>query len=199
MRVYQVVPLLGFWFVLLSGSALSSTCRAEDDAPSIMDYGLRGVWTGAELGLAVGYLSTGSSYESHEWRNLVLGVGVGALSGIALGISLGIVDVSRDPPRTGGYVLRDMGYGTFLGALTGTAVGALFMVDSGRAKDLLIGAAYGALFGAATGVVFGAIEGSSDSDRSSHKADDHDHTQVSPTLLFVEGSRAPLPGVAAIF
>ncbi len=111
--------------------------------------------------MAAGYIATGSDYESHEWRKLAFGAGVGALSGLGLGLTLGIVDATSQPPATGWLVLRDIGYGTGLGALAGTAVGALFLIDSGEPKDLLTGAAIGALVGAGAGAIFGVIEAAS--------------------------------------
>src|SRR4029453_6973386 len=106
-----------------------SPSRAEtEDAPSIVAYGFDGFWTGAQIGLASGYLATGSHYESREWRKLVFGAGVGALVGVGTGITLGIVDVGGGPPHTGHLILRDVGYGVGLGGIVGLAVGALFLI-----------------------------------------------------------------------
>ena len=154
-------------FVVALMAALSVLCepavcaaQSGDDGPALFQYGFRGFWTGAELGLAAGYLTTGSEYESGEWRKLVLGLGVGALIGVATGVTLGMVDASDSRrARYGWYVLRDMGYGALLGAFTGAAVGALFWVDDGRPKDVLIGLSWGALIGGAVGAVFGVVEG----------------------------------------
>jgi hypothetical protein len=154
-------------FVVALLAALSvlsepTRCAAQsgDDGPALFQYGFRGFWTGAELGLAAGYLTTGSEYESGEWRKLVLGLGVGAIIGVASGVTLGMVDASdANRPRFGWYVLRDMGYGALLGAFTGAAVGALVWVDDGRPKDVLIGLSWGALIGGAVGALFGVVEG----------------------------------------
>jgi hypothetical protein len=146
--------------VALSTLSAPSACAAQDDGPALFQYGFRGFWTGAELGLAAGYLATGSNYESGEWRSLVLGLGIGALIGVGTGVTLGMVDASdATRPRYGWYVLRDMGYGALLGAFTGAAVGALFWVDDGRPKDVLIGLSAGALIGGAVGIAFGLVEG----------------------------------------
>jgi hypothetical protein len=148
-----------FAVVLLGVLSAPSLSRA-DDGPAMFAYGFRGFWTGAELGLATGFLSTGDRYESGEWRKLVLGTGIGAIVGVAGGVTLGIVDASDQArPRYGWLILRDMGYGATLGALTGAAVGLLVWVDDGRPKDVLIGLSIGALIGAAAGVVFGLVEG----------------------------------------
>jgi hypothetical protein len=190
---------LWFCLVLAAASSYASSCSAEVEGPSIVSYAFNGLWTGAEMGLAVGYLATGSTYESHEWRELVLGLGIGALSGMALGISLGIVDASGDPPPIGHYVLRDMGYGVLLGAVAGAAVGALIWVDSGSSKSVLIGTAYGALFGSAAGVIFGLLEGNHAKGRAPGSQPAGEGARVQPTLLVASGSRIPLPGIIGRF
>jgi hypothetical protein len=178
-------------------SSYTSTCHAEVEGPSIVSYAFNGLWTGAELGLALGYLATGSTYESHEWRDLVLGLGIGGLAGMGVGITLGIVDSSSDPPPIGHYVLRDTGYGVFLGAVAGALVGALIWVDDGRSKDVLIGAAYGGIFGAAAGIIFGLIEGNHARGRAPDPQPQR--ARVQPTLLAVAGSRVPVPGIVGRF
>jgi hypothetical protein len=132
--------------------------QVPSEAPSLMSYGFKGFWLGGELGLSVGFLSTGSTFERGDWRNLVFGAGLGALSGVAAGVALAMVDTGTPPPATGWYILRDGGYGTLLGGLSGAAVGALFVIDSGRPKDILTGASIGSLVGVAVGVAFGIIE-----------------------------------------
>jgi hypothetical protein len=139
--------------------ALDNERSAPVEGPTILAYGLRGFWTGAELGLATGFLATGTHYESGEWRKLVLGAGIGAVVGLTGGITLAVVDASSSRPLTGWLMLRDTGYGSLLGALAGAAIGALFWVDHGRAKNVLTGAAVGTLAGAGAGLVFGLIEG----------------------------------------
>jgi hypothetical protein len=142
--------------------ASPALCCADDggnDGPSVFSYGMRGFWTGAQLGLAIGYLSTGSDFESGEWKNLVVGAGIGAVAGLGTAITLGVLDNGAAiQPGTGWYVLRDVGYGTTLGALAGLAIGAITMIDSGRTKNLLIGASIGALIGGAAGIAIGFIE-----------------------------------------
>jgi hypothetical protein len=151
---------------LVAALSAPAACFAQDnnpppvdEGPSMFNYGLRGFWTGAEVGLAAGFLATGTHYTSGEWRKLVLGAGIGAVLGVGGGITLAVVDTTASRPRSGWFVLRDMGYGSMLGALTGAAVGALFWVDHGRPKNVLTGAAVGTLTGAAVGIVFGLIEG----------------------------------------
>jgi hypothetical protein len=64
------------------------------------------------------------------------------------------------------YVLRDAGYGTLLGALSGAAVGALFVLDSGEPLDIFTGASIGSLVGCGVGVVFGVIDANAEARRS---------------------------------
>jgi hypothetical protein len=144
-----------------SGSAQDKDSERSSgmDGVSMLSYGFRGFWTGAELGLATGYLTTGRHFEHGEWRKLVLGAGIGAVMGVGAGIALALVDAREGEPGTGFYVLRDMGYASLLGALTGAAVGALFLVGSGHPKDVLVGLSIGTLIGAGVGIAFGVIEG----------------------------------------
>jgi hypothetical protein len=181
--------------LLMALLAAPSVARAQPDA-GIFDYGLRGLLDGAQLGLAAGFLSTGDRYDSGEWRKLVFGTGIGALAGLGLGLALGVADTSREPPRTGWYVLRDVSSGTLIGALAGMAVGALFLIDSGRPKNLLTGAAVGTLIGGAAGIAFGLIESGNESR--------HAHAAVSgPSLSLAVFPRLraelPLAGVTGKF
>jgi hypothetical protein len=159
MKISQFFSVLSIAGACLAAPSLAHA--AEDEPPSVIKYGVNGFWTGAQIGLATGYLATGHEYESREWRKLVFGAGVGALAGTGIGITLGIVDMGAAPPGTGWLVLRDTGYGIGLGVLVGTATGALFLLDGGRAKNLVTGAAVGTLIGAGAGAVLGVIQGAS--------------------------------------
>jgi hypothetical protein len=146
-------------FVFVAASMLPAHSRADmPNAASLVDYGFKGFSLGLELGLSVGYISTGPVYRTEEWRKLVLGMGVGALIGMSTGIIVAVVDVTNHDVPVGYYVLRDAGYGTVLGATMGAVVGLLLWVDQGTPKDVLKGAAFGTLFGALAGIVYGAIE-----------------------------------------
>jgi len=138
----------------------SVAAAADEEPPTMVSYGVNGFFTGAPIGLAAGFLATGSKYESDEWRTLVMGAGIGALAGVGVGLTLGFVDIGREPPPVGYMVLRDMGSGMWLGAVVGAAVGALFLINSGEGKDVLTGASYGALIGTGVGIAFGVIEAS---------------------------------------
>src|SRR5262245_6506263 len=123
----------------LSAGILAAAVRASaaEEPPAAVAYGFDGFWTGAQVGLATGFLATGPEYESREWRKLMWGAGIGALAGTGLGITLGVVDVSTGPPHTGHLILRDVGYGLGLGTIVGAAVGGLFWADGGEPKNLL--------------------------------------------------------------
>ncbi len=196
----------------------SGAAAAADDTnpepPSIAAYGFDGLMLGAPLGLAVGYLTTGSDYESDEWRKLAMGAGIGALAGVAAGITLGFLDLGQEPPATGKLVLKDAKLGMLLGAVVGTAVGALFLIDSGEPKDMLTGASYGGLIGAGVGIAFGVVEGN-----VAHRKPPQQQPGTAPpgappapapaaeapalslrfTVLGAAGSALPLPGLAGTF
>jgi hypothetical protein len=158
--------------IALGAVAPAKSRAAMPDADIFFDYGFKGLTIGAELGLSVGYLSAGSRFEEQEWRKLVLGVGIGALAGLASGIVIAIADVSSGSVPVGYYILRAASYGVWIGAAIGTIVGALLWIDDGRPRDLLQGAAYGSLFGAVAGMAFGIIEGKNTAHPSRRYYDD---------------------------
>jgi hypothetical protein len=190
--------------VLAGGLALPSLAQAKDEgneAPAVVSYGFGGFWTGAAVGLAAGYVATGSHFESHEWRTLVYGAGIGGLAGIGLGITLGIVDVGRPPPRPGWLILRDTGYGASLGGLAGGVVGALAWAGSGHPKNLLTGAAIGTLVGAGAGLFIGILEGSASHPRAAPvEAPPAQATlQLGVTFADANGVPVPLPALTGTF
>lgn len=142
-----------------SGLAQEQQAPTQDEGPTLLSYGLKGLWTGAVVGLATGYISTGSSYQSHEWRKLVVGAGTGALVGVGAGLALALLDNGKPVPAIGWLTLRDTGYGSMLGVLTGAAVGALYWAGGGRPRDVLMGGSIGTLVGAGVGAAFGVVEG----------------------------------------
>jgi hypothetical protein len=143
----------------LSTLAPSRSLAAMPDTGAIVDYGFKGFTLGMECGLAVGYLATGDVWERHEWRTVVLGMGIGALSGMTLGVLISVADYTGRGVPVGYYVLRDANYGTWIGAAMGTIVGMLLWLDDGHPRDAVRGAAYGTLFGAVAGVAYGIIDG----------------------------------------
>jgi hypothetical protein len=151
-------------YVLLACLALGALAPAKSraampDADIYFDYGFKGFTLGAELGLSVGYLSAGSRFEQHEWRKLVLGAGIGALAGVVTSVFIAIADVTSGSVPVGYYILRDAGYGAWIGAAVGALVGVLLWIDDGGPRDVIQGAAYGSLFGAVAGMAFGIVEG----------------------------------------
>ena len=110
----------------------------------------------------------------------MLGVGVGALTGLTTGIIIAVADVTSGSVPVGYYVLRDAGYGTWIGAAVGGIVGALLWVDDGRPRDLIQGAAYGSLFGAVAGLAYGIIEGKNATPPSRRYYEDDWRFSVSP-------------------
>lgn len=129
--------------------------RHEERASTFQDAS-RGLFAGALAGLGVGYLVAregGGGLQQDAWRPLVFASGVGALSGAALGLTLGMLEGPR--LGTGHYVTRDMLYGVTFGALTGTIAGGLSVVLGGDGDHVPTGAA----IGAAAGVGIGALTG----------------------------------------
>jgi hypothetical protein len=147
------------WFALPASSYAQGFTDRTDEPPAILSYSLHGFWTGAQVGLAAGYLSTGDEYESSEWTKLALGASIGAVSGIGVGLLLGTADHAGDPPGTGYYVMRGMGYGTTVGLLGGAAVGTVMWLADESSKNIPVGASIGALAGAGLGIIFGLVEG----------------------------------------
>jgi MFS family permease len=146
------------------------------DADAMIDYSFKGFTLGIEIGLSVGYLTTGQRYRSQEWRSLVVGMGVGAFAGITAGIFISAADYSSNRGSSVGYyILRDTNYGTLIGAAMGAVVGALFWLNDGLPRDLLRGTAYGMLFGGVAGITYGIIESRNASPRGIRRRDrDHD-------------------------
>ena len=182
--------------------ATPAVCAADDggDGPSVFSYGMRGFWTGAQIGLAVGYLSTGSEFTSSEWKSLVIGAAIGAVAGLGTGITLGVVDSgSAMQPATGWYVLRDVGYGVTLGGLAGLAIGAITMIDSGRWKNLLIGASIGALIGGAVGIAIGFVEAGNARSRARGARASTGLASLHLTVTAIEDDWMPVPALAGRF
>jgi hypothetical protein len=149
--------------LVLSCWAAPLTCYAEEDAPpSVLSYALKGLGPGIGVGVATGYLlTTDHPWRSEDWKTVGLGAGIGALSGMGVGLILGVIDAGVSPggPGPGYYMVQDMSYGVGLGFLAGGIVGALYWIGGGSGTDMLHGFAYGTLIGAGSGLVIGIIEG----------------------------------------
>jgi len=168
----------------------SRSHAAAPDTGALVDYGFKGFTLGLETGLAVGYLATGDRWDDREWRTLVLGMGIGALTGMTAGMILAVADYQGRGVPVGYYMLRDANYGTWIGAAMGAIVGMLLWVDDGYPRDIVRGTAYGTLFGAVAGLAFGIIEGTSASPVRPYGSEWR--FSMAPT----DGMRSP--GVAAV-
>jgi hypothetical protein len=154
-------------FIFLIGTFIPARSFAEmPDTGAIVDYSFKGFTLGLEIGLAVGYLSTGNHYADREWRKVLLGMGIGAVAGITAGVFIAAADYSTRGSPMGYYILRDTNYGTLVGAAMGAVVGTLLWINDGSSRDLLRGLSYGTLFGAIVGITYGIIEGKNASPRS---------------------------------
>jgi hypothetical protein len=140
---------------------LSGTARAEKERPSVFTFAYQGLWVGSMAGLAGGYLVAREDDwdTSKDWKALVYGTGIGALAGSAIGLTVGVVDVSQDKPGRTRYVMRDMAYGVGFGATAGGIAGGLAALSTGDAEHILLGGSIGILSGAVLGCVFGFVEG----------------------------------------
>jgi drug/metabolite transporter (DMT)-like permease len=159
--------LLGLLLASLLWLAASSSAQAAgtfgpnpDAAPSVFSYGYRGLLVGALAGVSGGYLAARrGDFERDDWRPLVLGLGIGGLSGAAIGLTLGFVDLADDRPGAAAIALRDMLYGAGFGALLGLVTGCLVIIRTRDAEHALFGAAIGTVAGTGIGLGIGIIEG----------------------------------------
>lgn len=128
------------------------------DRPSVWQQSMQGFLGGSLVGLSVAYLFVHGG-RNEAWRDLLLGAGIGAVSGAGLGFGLGLLDAADDSSGRLRYVTRDMLYGTGVGALVGGVTGGLVALKSGEAKDILLGGAIGVISGSVLGIVAGLVEG----------------------------------------
>jgi hypothetical protein len=186
-----------------AGAIAPAHSRADmPDADSLLDYGFKGFTLGVELGLAVGYITTGPKWERNEWRSLVIGMGIGALSGLTTGILMAVIDTTSGGVPGGFYLLRDAGYGALLGGVMGSVIGILFWVNDGSPKDVLRSAAWGGLFGCGAGLIYGMIEASNAKPRRRGYDDDdaalHLGKGIKLSVSPTPPSRTAGGGVAAV-
>jgi hypothetical protein len=132
-----------------------SLAYAPRDRPSTFRYAMHGLIGGSLVGLASGYLFARDDDEDRA-RTLAFGAGVGALSGAALGLSLGLLD---GPDEGGGYyVVRDAFYGVGFGAIVGAIGGGLAAVRGAPGERVLLGTAVGAISGFGVGLITGLVQ-----------------------------------------
>jgi hypothetical protein len=143
--------------------ALTATSARADEPgpPSVFTYTSNGFMLGGMVGLAAGYLvARDDGFEDEDWRPLVIGTGIGAVVGGTLGLTLGVVDMARETPGYGGYVLRETMYGAGFGAIVGALIGGVAVASTKKSEHIAFGAAIGTLAGSGLGVVLGFVEGS---------------------------------------
>jgi hypothetical protein len=163
--------------LLVWAMGLYAPAHARADLPSrasYLDYGLSGFILGVEVGLPIGYLSTGPKYTEPEWRKLVLGAGIGALVGVTTGFVAALADSGERGAAF--YVLTDASYGALAGAVLGAVSGLLYGVtrsdqaETDVGKDMLKAASIGALIGTGLGIVYGAFDAAHADDLHCHRA-----------------------------
>lgn len=208
----RLAPLQRGLFALVLLFALAQTQSAQaagyygpnpDYAPSVFTYGFRGLVLGSLVGLSGGYLvARHDGFEGEDWKPLAYGIGIGALSGGALGLTLGFVDLADDQPGMGNIALRDMVYGAGFGALAGAITGGLVVIKSHDAEHILFGAAIGTLVGTALGLAVGLFEGRRITTSPQHRYTGQRKRSLdlalNPTRDFA-GSLVWLPGVSGRF
>lgn len=188
---------------LLASLALAPSFARADEAearPSVFVYAGRGFTVGSMVGLAGGYLAARSGgFDRNDWQPLAYGVGIGALTGGALGLTLGILDTSRNTPGYGALILRDTVYGAGFGAIAGGIVGGLIAISKRDAEPIGLGASVGTLIGAAAGIVLGVIEGNRALDRTGYKASNEGFSIGLATATDAAGSTTFLPAANGVF
>ncbi len=157
-----VRALCRFLCLALALVCLVPSARAADlQPPTVFDGAYQGLLVGGVAGLSTGYLFArrGGWHSSSDWKPLVYGAGIGALAGSALGLTLGIVDMTQNKPGRNGYVMRDGLYGAGLGAVLGGIAGGLAALSSKKGEHILLGGSIGVLSGACLGMGVGFVEG----------------------------------------
>lgn len=128
--------------------------------PSPFESGMHGFSMGATVGTAIGYLvAREDGFSERDWRPIVAGMGIGALAGGGLGLTLGLFQ-SNSPEGAGrGFlVMRGMAHGAQFGFFAGSIAGGLAALESDKLEHVLFGGAIGTLAGATIGLLVGSFE-----------------------------------------
>jgi hypothetical protein len=152
--------LVGCLLVVVALSARRSQA-AELPPPTVFDGAYQGLLVGATAGVATGYLFARRDGWNgwSDGKDLLYGAGIGALGGAAIGLTLGIIDMSQSRPGRNGYVMRDGLYGALLGGVLGGITGGLVALSSNKGEHVLLGGSIGVLSGTCLGLTVGFIEG----------------------------------------
>lgn len=176
---------------LLVSVALSArpSQAAELPPPTVFDGAYQGLLVGATAGVATGYLFARRDGWNgwSDGKTLLYGAGIGALGGAAIGLTLGIIDMSQSRPGRNGFVMRDGLYGAVLGAVLGGITGGLVAMSSKKGEHVLLAGSIGVLSGTCLGMTVGFVEG---------------YRRYAVAIAPVEqadGSHAFVPAVAARF
>jgi hypothetical protein len=198
--------LLGILFATSVWLSSAGPARADtfgpdpDRAPSVFSYGFKGLYVGALGGLSAGYLAARrGDFQRDDWRPLVLGAGIGGLSGAAIGLTLGFVDLADDRPGAAAIALRDMLYGAGFGAVLGLVAGCLVIIRTHDAEHALFGTAIGTLAGTGIGLGIGLIEGRRIVDSPAHRTAVPRYRVQLATTRDAGGRLAAFPALVASF
>jgi hypothetical protein len=155
-------PCLGAILTVALAVGVAGEARANNlPPPTVFDGAYQGLLVGAVAGAATGYIIARDDTwnESGGWKPVVYGTGIGALSGAALGLTLGIVDMAQAKPHRNAYVMRDALYGAGLGLVLGGIAGGLSALSTKHGENIVLGGSIGVLAGTATGIAVGFVEG----------------------------------------
>lgn len=130
--------------------------KADPEMNTVMDYGIRGFWTGITMGFAAGYINY---IDNGDDKAALKGIAYGGIAGAGVGLVVGIIDLNSRYSGVGNIIIRDMNSGMLLGGIVGTCVGFINLLDTEQGKDLFLGASWGIIAGGVLGLVVGIYEG----------------------------------------
>ena len=105
MKRLALLSLLAGLSFTLAPQAAEAAEEALGARPSVFTYAGRGFLMGGMLGISTGYLFARSGgWEDGDWKPLAYGTGIGALTGGALGLTLGIIDMNNNTPGYGALI-----------------------------------------------------------------------------------------------